>query len=162
VLTLPPYQKVTTLHCIDGWLRTYLWQGVLLKDLLADAGFDPAAKIVIFRCADGYFTSLPLDFVVDHNILLACGMNGTMMPPERGFPFQVVAEDQYGYRWAKWVTSIEVSSDVRFRGYFEKRGAENTATLPGLKYPICGSILTFSMFSLILLMLLGIFQPSGE
>jgi DMSO/TMAO reductase YedYZ molybdopterin-dependent catalytic subunit len=129
-VALPAYQKVTTLHCVDGWSVTYLWQGVLIKDLLQRAGYDPSARIVIFRCADGYSESLPLDFVVNDNILLAYKMNGVVMPPERGFPFQVVAQDRYGYKWAKWVTGIEVSNDVRFRGYYEKMGAENTATLP--------------------------------
>lgn len=130
VLAMPAYRKVTKLHCVDGWSVTYLWQGVLLEDLLARADSDAAATIVIFRCADGYTESLPLDYVRQRHILLAYGMNGTVMPSERGFPFQVVAEDKYGYKWAKWVTAIELSSDVRFRGYWEQRGADNTATLP--------------------------------
>ena len=130
VVALPAYQKVTTLHCVDGWSVTYLWQGVLIKDLLAEARYDAGAKIVIFRCADGYSTSLPLDFVVNNNILLAYRMNGLVMPAERGFPFQVVAENRTGYKWAKWVTAIEVSNDPRFRGYYEKMGASDAATLP--------------------------------
>ncbi len=101
-----------------------------MKDLLGRAGYDPAATIVIFRCHDGYAESLPLAFVRDNDILLAYGMNGTVMPPERGFPFQVVAEDMYGYKWAKWVTGIEVSNDATFQGYYEKMGASNAATLP--------------------------------
>ena len=88
---------------------------------------------MIFRCYDGYSTSLPVDFVKDKNILLAYGMNGTVMPPERGFPFQVVAEDRYGYKWAKWVTSIELSDNIRYRGDFERMGADNTATVPADK-----------------------------
>jgi len=129
VLALPAYRKATTLHCIDGWSRTYLWQGVLLKDLLGKAGFDAGARTVIFRCYDGYSTSLPLSEVVSKNMLLAYGMNGRVMAPARGYPFQVVAEDHYGYKWAKWVTSIEVSNDIRFRGHFEKMGADNTGTI---------------------------------
>jgi DMSO/TMAO reductase YedYZ molybdopterin-dependent catalytic subunit len=131
VTAMPAYQKATTLNCVDGWSVTYLWQGVLLKDLLARAGFDPGARIVIFRCADGYSESLPVDFVLGRDILLAYRMNGVVMPPERGFPFQVVAEDRLGYKWAKWVTGIEVSGNTRFAGYWESRGADNTATLPG-------------------------------
>ena len=133
VTAMPAYQKVTTLHCIEGWSRTYKWRGVLLKDLLARAGYDPSAKILIFRCADGYTTSLPVDFIVNHKILLAYRMNDIVMPPERGFPFQVVAENHYGYKWAKWVTSIEVSNNTNFRGYWESRGYDNAATLPGAK-----------------------------
>ena len=83
---------------------------------------------MIFRCADGYSTSLPLDYVVDRDILLAYKMNGVDLPPERGYPFQVVAEDKWGYKWAKWVTAIEVSNDTDFRGYWEQRGYDNDAT----------------------------------
>jgi DMSO/TMAO reductase YedYZ molybdopterin-dependent catalytic subunit len=131
VTAMPAYRKATTLHCIEGWSVTYLWQGVLIKDLLARAGYDTRAKIVIFRCADGYSESLPLDYVVRRDIILAYRMNDIVMPPERGFPFQVVAEDKLGYKWAKWVTGIEVSDDTSFTGYWESRGADNTATVPG-------------------------------
>ncbi len=133
VTSMPSYRKVTTLNCVEGWAVTYLWQGVKIKDLLQEAGYDHSGKIVIFRCYDGYTTSLPLDFIVNRNILLAYRMNNVAMPAERGFPFQVVAEDQFGYKWAKWVTSIEVSNDTRFRGYWEQRGYDNTAPVPGAK-----------------------------
>jgi DMSO/TMAO reductase YedYZ molybdopterin-dependent catalytic subunit len=131
VVRMRSYQKVTKLACIEGWAVTYLWQGVRIKDLLTLAEYDPTAQVVIFRCYDGYTTSLPLSYVVDNDILLAYRMNGVPMPAERGFPFQVVAEDRYGYKWAKWVTAMEVSDDTRFRGYWESRGADNTATIPG-------------------------------
>ena len=127
---LPRVKKLVTLNCVEGWSVDILWQGVLLKDLLAKAGYDQNAKVVIFRAADGYSTSLPLDYVVKRNILLADTMNGVALPPERGFPFQVVAEDRYGYKWAKWITEIQVSNDDTFRGYWEKRGYDNEATLP--------------------------------
>lgn len=130
VTGMQAYQKATTLHCIEGWTVTYLWQGVRIRDILARAGYDPTAKIVIFTCADGYRTSLSLDYIVRNDILLAYRMNGVKMPPERGFPFQVVAEDVYGYKWAKWVTRIDVSDDTSFRGFWEQRGYDNAATLP--------------------------------
>ena len=133
VTSMPAHRKVTTLHCVEGWSVTYLWQGVLLRDLFARAGYDPKAKTVIFRSVDGYSTTLPLEFVVGRNIMLAYGMNGIVMPPERGFPFQVVAEGLFGYKWAKWVSGIEVSDDTRFTGYWESQGADNTATVPGAK-----------------------------
>ena len=133
VTAMPAFQKVTTLNCVEGWSVTYLWTGVRLKDLLERAGYDTNAKVVIFKCYDGYTTSLPLDFIVNNNILLAYKMNGVTIPPERGFPFQVVAEDQYGYKWAKWVTEIQVSNDPAYRGYWELRGYDNSATIPGAK-----------------------------
>ena len=127
VMAMPAFQKVTTLNCVEGWSVTYLWTGVKLKDILEQAGYDHNAKVVIFKCYDGYTTSLPLDFIVNRNILLAYRLNGIVTPPERGFPFQVVAEDQLGYKWAKWVTDIQVSNDTNYRGYWEQRGYDNEA-----------------------------------
>ena len=129
ITTHPLYEKVVTLYCVEGWDVTLLWEGVLVKDLLETAQVDPAAKIVIFYAYDGYSTSLPLDYLLENDILLAYKMNGVVLPPERGFPFQVVAESKLGYKWIKWVTSIEVSDDVTYRGYWESRGYSNDADL---------------------------------
>jgi len=132
VTSMPAATKVIELNCVEGWSVTYLWKGVLIADLLEKAGgADPSGKVVIFHCADGYTSSLPLDYVINRNIILGYEMNEVTMPPERGFPFQVVAEDRLGYKWAKWVEKIEVSSDVNYLGYWEKRGYDNDALLPG-------------------------------
>lgn len=104
VLEHQHYSKVITIHCVEGWGVNLLWEGVLLKDLFDEAGVKPAANTVIFHCYDGYTTSLPLDFIIDNDILLAYKMNDVVLPPERGYPFEVVAEDKLGYKWAKWVT----------------------------------------------------------
>lgn len=130
VLELPRYEKVVRINCVEGWSVDVLWEGVLLAELLEQARYDTSAKVLIFRSADGYSTSLPLDYVVENDIVLAYKMNGVELPPERGFPFQVVAQDRWGYKWAKWVTSIEVSNDTDFRGYWETRGYDNDAVLP--------------------------------
>lgn len=124
------YEKVVILHCVEGWSVTILWEGFLVKDLLADVGIDPRAKIVIFYAYDGYSTSLPLDYIVSNDILMAYKMNGVVLPSERGFPFQLVAESKYGYKWIKWITRIELSDDLNYKGYWESRGFPNDADLP--------------------------------
>lgn len=123
------YQKVITLHCVEGWSVKILWEGFLLKDLLNEAEIDPQTQVVIFYAYDGYSTSLPLDFLLNNDILIAYKMNGLVLPPERGFPFQLVAESKYGYKWIKWITEIELSDDVDYRGYWERRGFSNDADL---------------------------------
>lgn len=133
VLELPRYEKNVRLRCVEGWSADVVWEGVRLEDLLAQAGYDPKAKVVIFRAEDGYSSALPLKYVLDRDILLAYKMNGVSLPVERGYPFQVVAEDKWGYKWVKWVTSIEVSADENFQGYWEQRGYDNDATLPSKK-----------------------------
>ncbi len=124
------FEKVVTLHCVEGWEVTILWEGVLVRDLIEEAGVDSGANVVIFYAYDGYSTSLPLDYIINNDILMAYKMNGVVLPPERGFPFQLVAESKYGYKWIKWITEIELSDDVDYRGYWESRGFSNDADLP--------------------------------
>jgi len=124
------YQKVVTLNCVEGWSATLLWEGVLVKDLIDKAGgADPKAKVVIFHAYDGYVTSLPLQYVMDRNLILAYKMNDVVLPPERGYPFELVAEDKWGYKWIKWVTEIQLSDDLSFRGYWEGAGYSNDADI---------------------------------
>jgi len=123
------YKKVVTLDCVEGWSATILWEGLLVRDLLAEAGPLANAEVVIFHAYDGYTTSLPVDYIMDNDILMAYKMNDVILPPERGFPFQLVAESKWGYKWIKWITEIELSDDVNYRGYWESRGYSNTADL---------------------------------
>jgi DMSO/TMAO reductase YedYZ molybdopterin-dependent catalytic subunit len=134
VLALPHFTKVVTLHCVEGWDATILWEGVRISDILAPAGVASNAVTVIFHAADGYTSSLTLDFIRQHDILLAYKMNGIALPVERGFPFQVVAEDKWGYKWVKWVTQIELSTDPNYQGYWEQRGYNNNGDQSGPKF----------------------------
>ncbi|MCJ7713094.1 molybdopterin-dependent oxidoreductase [Candidatus Bathyarchaeota archaeon] len=124
------HKKVVTLYCVEGWDVTIFWEGVLLEDLLDLAGYTTYSRVVIFRAADGYSTSLPRSYLINNKIILAYKMNGVFLPPERGFPLQLVAESKYGYKWIKWITEIEVSDDIAFRGFWESRGWDNNADLP--------------------------------
>jgi DMSO/TMAO reductase YedYZ molybdopterin-dependent catalytic subunit len=127
--TYPRYSKVTTLFCVEGWEVTILWEGILVEDLLEEAGPYSQANTVIFKSSDGYTTSLPLSYVRDRDIMMAYAMNGVVLPPERGFPFQLVAEDRWGYKWAKWIETVELTDDPNYRGYWEQRGYSNTADI---------------------------------
>jgi DMSO/TMAO reductase YedYZ molybdopterin-dependent catalytic subunit len=119
------YKKVVKLDCVEGWSVNILWEGFLVKDLIAEAKPSPAAKVVIFHAYDGYTTSFPLDYIMENNILMADKMNDVVLPPERGFPFQLVAESKWGYKWIKWITKIELSDDESYKGYWERRGYNN-------------------------------------
>ncbi len=124
------YQKVITLHCVEGWSVKILWEGFLLKDLLNEAGVAPQALVVIFFAYDGYSTSLPLNYIIDNDIIIAYKMNSLTLPAERGFPFQLVAESKYGYKWIKWITEIELSDKTDYKGFWESRGYSNSADIP--------------------------------
>jgi len=126
---LQHYKKVVTLDCVEGWSVKILWEGFLIKDLLSDVRPDPSAKIIIFKAYDGYTTSFPINYTTDNNILLAYKMNNATLPVERGFPFQLVAESKWGYKWIKWVTEIELSDNLNYKGYWENKGYSNSGDL---------------------------------
>jgi DMSO/TMAO reductase YedYZ molybdopterin-dependent catalytic subunit len=123
------YTKLLTIDCVEGWSVKLLWEGLQLTDLLQEASVKPAAKVVIFHGYDGYTTSLPLQYILDKNLLLGFKMNGLILPPERGYPFELVAEDKWGYKWIKWVTEIELSDDTNYRGFWESSGYSNDGSL---------------------------------
>lgn len=125
MLMLPSYEKLVTLNCVEGWHATILWKGALLSDIIKLAEADTKANTVIFHSIDGYTTSLPLRLILDKNIILAYSSNKITLPPALGYPFIVVAEDKAGYKWARWVSEIELSDNANYKGYWEQRGFPN-------------------------------------
>jgi len=123
------YQRLVTLHCVEGWEATILWRGALLADLIDLAGAKSTADTVIFEAVDGYTTSLPLEYVLSKKLILAYEANGLDLPPDMGYPFIVVAEAKRGYKWARWVNRITLSDDLNYRGYWESRGFSNKGDL---------------------------------
>jgi DMSO/TMAO reductase YedYZ molybdopterin-dependent catalytic subunit len=129
VLNHTSYEKVVSLDCVEGWDVTILWQGILISDLLKESKPLPTGTTVIFYANDNYTTSFPIEYLYDKQILLAYKMNNVTIPPERGYPFMVVAESKWGYKWIKWVTKIEVSNNTSYQGYWESRGYSNNGDL---------------------------------
>ena len=129
----PQVSQLMDLNCVEGWNFTAKWTGPELSAIFKDAGVKPSAIIAIFYTADvpvGY-TSLDLNYINDNNIIIALKDNDLILPADRGFPFQVVAMNKFGYKWAKWVTRIELSSDTNFRGYWESNGYNNNGDING-------------------------------
>ena len=129
----PQISRLTDLECVEGWDFTAKWTGPAMSAIFDDAGVKPEAKIAIFHTVDvpdGY-TSLDVSYIYDDDIIIALKDNDITLPPERGFPFQVVAMTKFGYKWAKWVTRIEISSNPNFLGYWESYGYSNNASVNG-------------------------------
>ena len=129
VLKMTPVEKLITLHCVEGWDATVLWKGVRIKSLMDLAIAKSNANTVIFHCYDGYTTSMPLNTILERDMILAYSSNEVALPASLGFPFIVVAEDKLGYKWARWVTQIELSDNNSFKGYWENYGYDNNAEI---------------------------------
>ena len=114
-----------TLKCIGDPIGTEQmsnanWKGIRLRDLLEKVGPRPEAKVVVFRCADGYHTAIPLEEAMEAETLLAYEMNGVPLPTEHGFPIRLLNPGNYGTKNPKWIVNIQLAAE--HESYWEKRG----------------------------------------
>jgi DMSO/TMAO reductase YedYZ molybdopterin-dependent catalytic subunit len=136
LLAYPQATIYTDLNCVDGWDFLAKWTGPKITSIFDAAGVQAGALIAIFYTTDapsGY-TSLDLQYLRDKHTILGMKDNDISLPAERGFPFQVIADNKFGYKWAKWVTRIELSANAGFRGYWEGHGYNNDASVGGPRF----------------------------
>ena len=85
------------------------WTGVGIADLLNLAGVRPEAEQIRFVAADGgYSANLKLAEVTGEGMLVAYAFEGKPLPKVHGYPLSVVAKDQPGNRWVKWLGQIVI------------------------------------------------------
>jgi sulfane dehydrogenase subunit SoxC len=92
-----------------GMVHNVMYTGVLLKDVLAEAGVKDGARWLQVEGADsaGMNRTLPLDKALD-DCLLAFKMNGEALRTEQGYPLRLVVPGWEGNLWIKWLRRIEV------------------------------------------------------
>ncbi len=125
----PVYSDTILMYCVEGWEVWGNWKGILVKELLQKASLKADAQYVLFRCIDGYTTSLPIDYIEKYNVMLAYEVNGEPLEKSDGFPLRLIAFGKYGYKWAKWVSSLGVIDKSQL-GYWELYGYSDQANVP--------------------------------
>ncbi|MEE9910618.1 MAG: molybdopterin-dependent oxidoreductase [Deltaproteobacteria bacterium] len=128
---LPHQKRIVTIHCVEGWKVTVLWEGIPIGELIRRAGVEAKVNTVIFHGVDGYTTSLDYKILAGRNLLLADSANGITLPAQLGFPLILVAEDKWGYKWARWIERIQFTDKAGFRGYWEQRGFNHEGDITG-------------------------------
>ncbi len=135
---LPKKRVVLDIHCVTRWSKTdTIWEGVTLKTLL-DSGIvtlKPTAHYLVQHCEQGYTNNLPLEAMMQDNVLLATHYDEKPLPLEHGWPLRVVigsfperSESWNGYFWkgGKWLRGLEfLSKDAP--GFWERNGYHNDA-----------------------------------
>ena len=121
-----------TLKCIGDPIGTEqmsnaMWTGVPLHEFLQKAGVKPDANVVVFRCADGYHTAIPIADAMRGETLLAYKMNGVLLPIGHGFPVRLLNPGHYGTKNPKWIVTIELAK--KHEGYWQKRGWDPVANV---------------------------------
>ena len=126
-LNLPAVESTSDFHCVEGWsVKNLRWYGVKFGTLVQIAEPNGTARSVLFRCSDGYTTSLDIKNLLKDNVLLAYKLNDRYLDIPIGGPLRLVVPDKYAYKSAMWIESITFTKRKEL-GYWEKRGYSNTA-----------------------------------
>ena len=129
LLDRPQIERYITLSCVSNpvggdLVGNALWQGVLLRDILEEAGVQPGAEQLVSRSVDDWTCGTPVSAVMDgRDAMLAIGMNGQPLPAQHGFPVRMVVPGLFGYVSAtKWVTEMMLTRWEDFDAYWVPRG----------------------------------------
>jgi DMSO/TMAO reductase YedYZ molybdopterin-dependent catalytic subunit len=136
---MPSRTQITRHDCVEGWSCIGKWKGVPLSAVLEQARLKPAARYIVFYCADAlgkrgteadlYYESIGLEDAFHAQTILAYDMNDRVLPIPHGAPLRLRVERQLGYKMPKYVMRIvAVDSFAGIRGgrggYWEDYGYE--------------------------------------
>ena len=109
-------------HCVTQWSRLEnTWLGVSFSELMRLVKPKPDALFAMVHCDGGYSTNLPLDVLLDDDVLFAYEHDGEALTPEHGWPLRLVVPKRYGWKSAKWVSGVELMAEDA-PGFWELRG----------------------------------------
>jgi len=95
------------------------WGGVLLRDVLGEAGIGEEARHAAFTGLDRdvesgtgahFGGSIPIERAIADRVLLAYEINGRPLAPEHGFPLRAVVGGYVGARSVKWLSEITLQT----------------------------------------------------
>jgi DMSO/TMAO reductase YedYZ molybdopterin-dependent catalytic subunit len=122
---LPTKVQTNDIHCVTRWSKfDTVWEGVAFRDFVELFGLKSSAKYVVALCEYGYSANLPLDVMLDDDVMLAYKYDGKPLEPDHGGPMRTLVPKRYFWKSAKFVRAIEFTSRDK-PGYWEQRGYHN-------------------------------------
>ncbi len=123
-------ERPVTLTCVSTevggrYISTSNFTGVLLADILTEAGVQRGADQVLTTSVAGWTCGSPTEVLADpgRQAMLVIGMNREPLPIEHGFPVRMIVPGLYGFVSAtKWITDMELTTFDAKRAYWSQRG----------------------------------------
>ena len=120
--TLPRAEVRCDIHCVTRWSRLdNRFEGVSIGEIMRRVRVKPEARFVRIHADPDYTTNLPLDELVDDDVLLALRHDGQDLAPDHGGPLRLVVPKLYFWKSAKWLRAFEFL-DVNAPGFWELNG----------------------------------------
>ena len=109
-------------HCVTQWSRLVnTWDGVSFKSIIDFVDVPKGTRYAMIHCYGGYTTNLPLDVLIDEDVIFAYRHDGLDLSADHGGPLRLVVPKRYGWKSAKWVNGVEFMTENR-AGFWESRG----------------------------------------
>ena len=119
---LPRAEVRCDIHCVTRWSRLdNRFEGVSIGEIMRRVRVKPEARFVRIHADPDYTTNLPLDELVDDDVLLALRHDGQDLTPDHGGPLRLVVPKLYFWKSAKWLRAFEFL-DVNAPGFWELNG----------------------------------------
>jgi DMSO/TMAO reductase YedYZ molybdopterin-dependent catalytic subunit len=126
-MRLPQTTITADFHCVTTWSRfDDAWTGVLFRDLVQHIRLKPEARFVMQHAYGGYTTNLPLDAMLEEDVLFAHTFNGEPLPRKHGGPMRVFTPLRYAWKGAKWIHALEFLAEDK-PGFWEENGYSMSA-----------------------------------
>jgi DMSO/TMAO reductase YedYZ molybdopterin-dependent catalytic subunit len=125
---LPTAEVRTDIHCVTRWSKLdTVWEGIPFRTFLEHIPrLKPTAKHVMAHCEQGYTANIPLEVLMDDDVLLAYHFEGRELDPEHGYPLRLLVPKKYFWKSAKWLRGLEFMAEDQL-GFWERYGYNNDA-----------------------------------
>ena len=125
---LPTTQITVDIHCVTRWSKLdTTWEGVSFREFLKHIpALKPSAKFVIAHCEQNYTANVPLEVLLDDDVMLAYRYDGQELTPDHGYPLRLLVPKKYFWKSAKWLRGLEFASHDKL-GFWERYGYNNHA-----------------------------------
>jgi DMSO/TMAO reductase YedYZ molybdopterin-dependent catalytic subunit len=119
---LPQTKMTRDIHCVTKWSKlNTAWTGVLIDDILAEAGLASPPDYTLVHSFDGYSTNVPTADLVGGKAMVATHYEGKPLTPEHGGPARLLVPHLYFWKSAKWINALQFLERDE-AGFWELRG----------------------------------------
>lgn len=122
LMELPQKEVVTDIHCVTRWSKLDTpWIGVPFREIVGRVRPLPEAKFVMAHAENNFTANIPLEVLMDEEVLLAYKYNGQPLEPEHGYPLRLLVPTRYFWKSAKWLRGLEFMPSDK-PGFWEDAG----------------------------------------
>ena len=122
---LPTVEQVSDMHCVTRWSKfDSRFEGIPIAEVLQQVKLLPEARYVMVHADPGYTTNLPVEELLDDDVMFVLKYKGQPLTPEHGYPVRLLVPKLYLWKSAKWVRGLEFMAEDQ-PGFWEQYGYHN-------------------------------------